>query len=428
MKRRAICTLFMLCCMLLLPSTGAAFSVEGDSTSISEAGAAEGVSEASGTSGRSLLSAVGAAPAATVVSILNESANRIIQNIKTSISTQNGDLADMKSKMQRAGSTLFALLAVIVLTWRGIEAVLEQGVLADVMGRTLRTIFMVGIAYWFAQPDGLFHWISSAGDWMAGSGGDPTQAVSLMSGMVAKIVAFMDQQASAGNGFVQFLKLLAGPIFLGILACIFCLVAIVIAVGMYAMSLMLMLVAGMFAPLAIPLMMHEKTSHMFSGWVSFTLTAALYKPVLAIFMLCGTGALNNAIGTYDSALSWAQLIGVSISMAATAGLMVYMMMQVGSVASGIFSSGVSMSFPAGAMRRVAGAGAAAGQGLGAGLGQVGAGALQGAKLAATGQGVGAAMKAVGAGAMSGAKTVGSSQVSAAAQALGIKGSPSKSRG
>lgn len=276
---------------------------------------------------------------------------------------------EMCGKLMPYGIELFYGLALIMLSWQGVKIMLEQGVLSDVMGELLRSLFFIGFVYWMLGTGtsqgyldnvigpitGL---LNSVADTMAS--GDGTYNNSIVSGATALIKMLDTPSMIAHNllkdstGWLESIEIIMANIFIFVL-CILQWGLIVIAVAIYIMmtlaGMILLSLAIAVGPLFIPFLLFEPLRNFFSGWFEFFVGACLYKVVSAGFVGIISRTLSGVADQVQVPDLSGSLIDQNINMAASAGnnlmlsimatafagLAAYMMLQIPNISRGLLS-------------------------------------------------------------------------------------------
>lgn len=276
---------------------------------------------------------------------------------------------DMCGRLMPYGMELFYGLALIMLSWQGVKIMLEQGVLSDVMGELLRSLFFIGFVYWMLGTgtsqgylDNVITPITglldSVADTMAS--GDGTYSNSIVSGANAMLKMFeipskiVDNLLKNSTGWWDTVSIISSNLLLFIIAVIqWALIAVSVAIYiMMAIAGMILLsLAIAVGPLFIPFLLFEPLRNFFSGWFEFFVGACLYKVVAAGFVGIISSTLTSIAGQLmspDLSGSGIEQSGnliytagnnfmLSIMATAFAALAGYMMLQIPNISRGLLS-------------------------------------------------------------------------------------------
>lgn len=265
------------------------------------------------------------------------------------------------------GNQLWIYLSTIALVWCGIRIMLESGVIVDVFGDFMRTIFLIGTS-WFLLHDGykmifqdfilgLIDHVTTIISSTLGLGGSPSEAlvngVSRIIGYAADIGHAMTQQLGKSldplDLWASFVLNQITLLFMGVSLVVMLLTSFVyFAIGLA--SVVMAAIALAFGPICIPFMVLEKTYRIFEGWLNFLISGALFKVVGSLMIGVSGIALDhmiNVVGTSVHAGDYAEQTFTSIFVAGVSVVVLYLMWQTPSIANGLLSgnSSVRMAMP-----------------------------------------------------------------------------------
>lgn len=224
-----------------------------------------------------------------------------INNINHFIETVgNGQLQAVLPVMQENANKLLALLAVIAVSWFGIEIAMAGGDVSDVLGGFIRKVFLIFLAFFFINDGYLLVFKNGVGDsltfvseqLLVGENINNAKSTFFGAGdalidLVSKIVDESANPLSAMSNFFksfpEIASLFLAWIFLQIAGMIFFAVAIA--------SQLLIVVALTFGPVMIPWLVLPQTSKWFDGWFNFLVGAGFWKVIAASIL----GILSKTI-------------------------------------------------------------------------------------------------------------------------------------
>lgn len=295
------------------------------------------------------------------------------------------------NKFQGYRDNLLAGLSLIALAWFGINIVLQQGDMGSIWGGLIRTIFLIGFAY-FASGSTAMGGAYNGAEMLFGvssnSNVENTQSgiigftnklaqdvsgqaggVERQSGTVNALTSAVEQifkqvgliftaitdsfKNCSGIGCLgTFIEMIPTVFFLGIV-----MVGLLIAGFLYVvfgMSAMIMLnIAVIMAPIMIPWIVLERTSFLFDGWLRFLIAAALTKVVMGLLLGFGDAAFAGMAAHLGSGASGA--LGVlpsAIAMLVLTLVLLALMQQAPQIASTLISGGtVGMAKLAGSIQQ-----------------------------------------------------------------------------
>jgi hypothetical protein len=266
------------------------------------------------------------------------------------------------------GTKLWFWLSVISITWYGIRVILESGVIVDVLGEFMRTFFMVAIA-WGMLQDGWYILIFK--DFIGGFIDEATTVISSQLGLggsvaeslvngMSKLIGFASEAGNAINeqvghpkdvwdflmaywsNSVTLLYLVASMFVMFVASCVY------FAIGM--ISIILVAIAHALAPLFIPFLVFDYTRKWLDGFITFIVSANLYKVVGTLMIGVTSIVLDHMMSILNSTSSngdYGPQTLASIFTAAFSAVILYLMWQVPSIVQGILNgnSSVRMALP-----------------------------------------------------------------------------------
>jgi type IV secretory pathway VirB6-like protein len=283
------------------------------------------------------------------------------------------------------GKELFLLLSVIVFSWMGIRYMLQSGSMTDLMGSFIQSVLMIGLVYWFIQPESykLIFGTGNINDIESGIVGtmnkialmigeeaglkDPSPAASITSTVSLLIEKSVEIAIALKNEFFKegsFWTTLIASFFKNLFVIIYYVAAMVLlllagliffAVAVY--SQVMIIIALILGPVLIPWLLLQSTSFLFDGWLRFLIISALTKVVGAIMIAVSAKVLDAVVMNISGADFKTQIISAMMAMLFSL-LIVYLMSQIPSIASSIIQGGSGANL----MRGIASAGRAAGAG------------------------------------------------------------------
>lgn len=249
---------------------------------------------------------------------------------------------NFQAKLQPIGMKLFALLAIIALSWGGIKVAMASGSgsLSEPMTLTIRTVFLMGFVYYLLSPEGYNLMVVN----FLGGLTDQVVILAMPDGTTAQngFLDFSNAQLSIltkawdqirGAGFWEFVTNLGGMVIFTILLQILYAIFVLLAFVGYLSALVSVAIAFAIGPLFIPFLMVEKTSFLFDGWVKFTISACLSKVVIYILVAIGLYAFDALAGSNGSVL------GTLFLAAALGGMLAFHMLRAPEIAQSLTSGG-----------------------------------------------------------------------------------------
>lgn len=276
---------------------------------------------------------------------------------------------DMSGKLMPYGTELFYGLALIMLSWQGVKIMLEQGVLSDVMGELLRSLFFIGFVYWMlgtgtaqgyldnvvSPITGL---LDSVADTMASGNGSYNN--SIVSGATAMLKMFeipnqiVENLLKGDPGWIDTISIIVTNLLtflMVILQWVMIGISVMIYIMMAVAGMILLSLAIAVGPLFIPFLLFEPLRNFFSGWFEFFVGACMYKVVSAGFVGIISSTLTSISGqlivpdltgsandqTADLIYTAGNNFMLSVMATAFAALAGYMMLQIPNISRGLLS-------------------------------------------------------------------------------------------
>lgn len=296
---------------------------------------------------------------------MDSSYGQVVQALLDAISS---GMISVSEGLVPLGTRLWFYLSVISIGWYGIKVMLESGVIVDVLGEFMRTLFMIAIA-WGLMQEGLYVLIFK--DFIGGFFDDATRIISTQLGFggnfaetlvggMSKLIGFaseagkslneqfgkvsgpIDFVVSLGANVVTMLFIAAAMVITFLAACVY------FAVGF--ISMILVSIAHGAAPLIIPCLVWEYTRKWFDGFLTYIVTANLYKVVGALMLGVTSIILDHMVSVINTtALSgdYGKQALAAIFVAAISVVILMLMWQVPSIAHGLISGsgGLSVRMP-----------------------------------------------------------------------------------
>lgn len=256
--------------------------------------------------------------------------------------------------MEVIGFKLFALLAVIAIAWFGLQLLIEGGSIDGVMGGFLRSIMMLGLAYWFMQGHNLYDFVDSLAknlvDVFNGVSTNQDGNTGMFRGAAAIGDAIQHLINPGGNAsWMSIIETIGSQIIHILFLCLAVVVMLISALIYFIISeagVVLMALAKMLSPVFIPWLILPATSFLFDSWLKFLIGAAFYKIIAAAFVMFGNGAIQAVVNKLTSpdykSMPWGESVVMAIAAAALCALIAYLMLQVPSFASALVG-GASVS-------------------------------------------------------------------------------------
>ncbi len=326
-------------------------------------------------------------------------------------------------RLAGAGSRLFWILALGMLSWQGIKLMLEGRELAEAVGELVVFFLSAGLVFgalsnWgevVGRIDESFHWLAAQATDLPPGEQAPLRGLELALDPAFSILNTAFQSpglsfstlADLGNTFASTGFWLASFL-MKLLIVAFILFSGLVYIAMYIISMVLFYVAAALGPVMIPWVLFAPMSFLFDGWVRFVISASLYK-VVGLVMIALSGAMYEPLmqASAAAATGGSQYFNFTAASAALliSGAMALLMLQVPVIAGGLtsgiaralfnFRTGAGARMDAAAGRAVTGAAGsairtAAALPVGAVIRgtQAAAGSAAARRAAALGQGVG----------------------------------------
>ncbi len=261
------------------------------------------------------------------------------------------------------GTKLWFWLSVISICWYGIKVILESGVIVDVLGEFMRTFFMVAIA-WGMLQDGWYVLILK--DFIGGFADEATTIISSQLGLggsvaeslvngMSRLIGFASE---AGNGIydqighpdgvwdfllaywsnnITLMFLIAAMIVIFLAACVYFAIGIV--------SIILTSLALGLAPLFIPFLVWDYTRKWLDGFITFVISANLYKVVGTLMIGVTSIILDHMLSVINTTASNGEYGPQTLAAIFTAGfssVILYLMWHVPSIVHGIMNGNASV--------------------------------------------------------------------------------------
>lgn len=206
------------------------------------------------------------------------------------------------------GMNLFWALAALIVSWRGVQFAMASGdgrSLSPVMNKVISTVFGVGFVLYMMQSgfdiifvDGIAKSLEIvAGKLMPGGMGGGVlsqslasmfvgfQVISQMASDIFKDVSLLDTLTVFFKNMPTLLVLMFAELLI--------VIGIVALFAVISVSIVMVKVAIIIAPIFIPWLLLPATSFVFMGWVRFLIAACLYQVVGAAVIFFAQNLLTN---------------------------------------------------------------------------------------------------------------------------------------
>lgn len=255
------------------------------------------------------------------------------------------------SVLNAAGLRLFAGLALIALAWKGIEMMLAGGVVKDLLGKTIRQLFIVGLVFWLSSSgyeqvfvqgvdgslsaiaDMLLPGSASSGSSMATGAAFMLEALQKVGGMVTQLFADATIWDTLTIAFQNLPTLLV--LFLTLIIMFFALLGYL---AFWTVSMFLVKLVLLLGPVFVPWLVLERTAFIFWGWLRILIVAGLYKVVGGgILMFAGQllAGETDLIAMMDG--KFPDSLAVAVGIASLQLTILYLIAQIPKIAQGLVS-------------------------------------------------------------------------------------------
>lgn len=271
------------------------------------------------------------------------------------------------------GNQWFGAAALIALTWFGIRLALEQGAINRVASGLMRNILFLALAWWFMPGQGdLCTMIKDYGHRIAVAFagtedlssvvGDGITQIIRSVGALGKVLSDLITGGQPISGVTDMIAAIGRLTLNGVtilymaFAFVMLLLTIVGYFVMWVMSLGLVAIATMLAPIFVPfLVLPSVTGFLFDGWLRFLIVGVLYQVVGALILHITNSVITATIGRYadlaaaanvSSPAVIADMTMMSIIVAGVTLSLAVLMLQCGSLAQGLVSGNASFKLSA----------------------------------------------------------------------------------
>lgn len=281
------------------------------------------------------------------------------------------------------GNQWFGAAALISFTWFGIRVALEQGAINNIASGILRSMFFLGLAWWFMPGQGdLCTMVKDYGHRIAVAFAGTEDLSSVVADGVTQIIRSVGalgkvlsdlvtggQPISGLTDLVSVLgRLTANSVTILYMAFAFVMLLVTV-IGyfvMWIMSLGLVTIATMLAPIFVPfLVLPNVTGFLFDGWLRFLTAGVMYQVVGALILRLANSVVSATIGRFSelaaaadvsSSAAVADMTMMSIIVAGVTLALAVLMLQTGALAQGLVSGNASfkLSMLGGEAKRVGG--------------------------------------------------------------------------
>lgn len=333
-----------------------------------------------------------------------------VQSIMRSILSDTSSLIS-GSPFMAQGKRLLQMLLLILISWKGIQLMLDVSGFNEVVAEIVKIALLWGIASFFLTAsvqkqfaDG-FDDLAKTAATATNSSVDMSRPEAAISNALGRMMYAAMQlyegsppdkpasaDASAWQQMVSWMSqswdsLTSGQIFASLASVMFrifmalaVLITALIYVGQLIVSQIMVNIGLIMAPLFVPWIMWQSTAFLFEGWVSFMIVAGVQKIVGAlIFGL--TASMIDKVTTLASAANATPAQNFYYYAAAflIVAIMAYLMLTVSGIALGLVSGKVSVAFRPPAAMTPGGSANRASQGLTKGAAQAYRGAQAGTR-------------------------------------------------
>lgn len=251
------------------------------------------------------------------------------------------------SELQPIAQKLFALLAIIAISWSGISVAMRSGEsLSEPMALLIRTIFLSGLILYCLSADGYSLLVKGTINGLT----DQLATIALPPGATIK-TGFADYTSAQMNVLSDVINryteaglsstfsvsgittLLVTVVLLTAMFVIFSVLAFIA----FLSAMMTQSIAFAIGPIFIACLVLEKTSFLFDGWLKFTIAACFTKVVVCMLMSIGLYTLDSVF------INGANLMFTLIIAVVLGGLIAFSILRSPEIAQSLVSGG-SVSF------------------------------------------------------------------------------------
>lgn len=267
------------------------------------------------------------------------------------------------------GNKLFGYLALISVSWLGVRLVLSGGEINRLMGTLLRSLFLLSLAWWFMPGQGdLVSMVQSLGQELTAAYSGTNDLAGLLAYGFTKIVNHIGALGEVLSKLITAGQPIDGPLataaaigrlfvywvpvlFMG-LAMVMMMLMIVAYFVIWVLSLGLISIVKLLAPVFVPFLVLPVTSFLFDGWLRNLIVAVLYEVVGAIILGLSNQVIGvtisrfSAVADATAGLDAGEVMQVSIMSILVAGVTIglaLLMLKTGSIAQGLVSGTSSYS-------------------------------------------------------------------------------------